>query len=317
MLYTPLTKRAMKLCFEAHAGQVDKCGIPYVNHPLHLAEQMDSEDEVCVALLHDVMEDCAKTPEDLKAIGLSERAIEALLLLTHGEDVPYLDYVENLKGNTIARKVKVADLRHNSQLARLDAVAERDLERLRKYMEARVVLGDMTYTLETPVGPVSVTVNGEPYPFSVEDESRKGFTHYEEDETDAADRGGIPVSGSPDKTYLIEVDTLPLSVGDEISIVNDFDANMVDRGGREHVDYRVYAKDGYTIGLGFCDDESGSRKPGWCSYRYNCSDNSYAIVEDPIEHRFHRLGHKFGIRIAWKRGTSETDALIVGWVAGF
>ena len=63
MLYTQLTKKAMKFCFEAHAGQVDKCGIPYVNHPLHLAEQMASEDEVCVALLHDVMEDCGKSPD--------------------------------------------------------------------------------------------------------------------------------------------------------------------------------------------------------------------------------------------------------------
>ena len=79
----------MRFCFDAHRGQVDKGGVPYANHPLHLAEQMQSEDETCVALLHDVMEDCGKTPTTC-AIGVSERAIEALPLLIHKKDVPYL-----------------------------------------------------------------------------------------------------------------------------------------------------------------------------------------------------------------------------------
>lgn len=315
MLYTPLTKKAMKLCFEAHAGQVDKCGIPYVNHPLHLAEQMASEDEVCAALLHDVMEDCGKTPDDLRAIGVSESAIEALLLLTHDADVPYLDYVRNLKGNELARKVKIADLRHNFELARLDVVTEKDLDRLRKYMEARVILGDMAYELQTPVGPVSVTVNGGPYPFCIEDESREGYAYFEEWESDAAVRGGVPVKGRPDKTFWIEVETLPLSIGDKVEIAYDFGADVVDWGTGENVAFRVYAKDGYTIGLGFYDDESDINGYGRCSYRYDYSHDSYEIVEDPVKHRFYRFGHRFGVRVPWREGTGEADTLIVGWVA--
>ena len=130
MLYTPLTRKAMKYCFEAHDGQLDKSGIPYVNHPLHLAEQMETEDETVVALLHDVMEDCGKTPDDLRVLGVSERAIEALMLLTHEQGVPYLEYVRAIKGNPLAVKVKLADLQHNSDLTRLDDVKDRDIERL-------------------------------------------------------------------------------------------------------------------------------------------------------------------------------------------
>lgn len=316
MLYTPLTKKAMKLCFEAHAGQLDKCGFPYANHPLHLAEQMSSEDETCVALLHDVMEDCGKSPDDLRAVGVSERAIEALLLLTHDTGTPYLDYVRNISGNELARKVKIADLRHNSELARLDVVADRDLERLQKYMEARVILGDMAYELETPVGPVSVTVNGEPYPFRVVDESREGLAYFEECESDAASRGGVPVSGRPDKTFWLEIDTLPLSVGDKVEVVCDCGSRVVDQGTGEHVAYWTYAKDGYTIGLGFYDDESNVSGRGFGSYRFDCSSASYDIVEDPVAHRFHAVGHKFGVRVCWRKGTAESDALIVSWVAG-
>ena len=59
MLYTPLTKKALQICFAAHKKQFDKSGMPYVIHPLHLAEQMETEEEVCAALLHDVLEDAA------------------------------------------------------------------------------------------------------------------------------------------------------------------------------------------------------------------------------------------------------------------
>ena len=317
MLYTPLTKRAMRLCFDAHAGQFDKCGIAYANHPLHLAEQMTTEDETCVALLHDVMEDCGKTPDDLRAIGLSERAIEALELLTHRDDVPYLDYVRGVQGNPIARKVKVADLRHNSELARLDVVTSKDLARLRKYMEARVLLGDMAYELATPVGPVSVTVNGEPYPFEVVDETREACSFFEETDADAAREGMAPVAGSTDRTFWLEIDTLPLAVGDQIAVVYDFGSEVVDRGSGEHVSYQVHVKDDYTIGLGFYDDESYGIANSWCSYRFDPAGQAYTVVDDPVRHRYYRFAHKFGMRIAWRHGASEADALIVGWAAGF
>jgi len=141
MIYTDETKRAIKLCFAAHEGQLDKSGLPYVLHPLHLAEQMDDEASTVAALLHDVVEDTEYTLEDLRKMGFREDAMEALALLTHDDDTPYLDYVRQLKHNLIARKVKLADLAHNSDLGRLDGPpTEKDLKRLKKYEEAMRIL---------------------------------------------------------------------------------------------------------------------------------------------------------------------------------
>ena len=140
MLYTPRTKAAMKLCFEAHKDQTDRSGLPYVFHPFHLAEQMATENEVCVALLHDVMEDTDITADDIRAAGMPEEVVEALLLMTHNASVDYLAYVRALKGNELARAVKIADLRHNSDLTRLDEVSPRDLARAEKYRQALELL---------------------------------------------------------------------------------------------------------------------------------------------------------------------------------
>ena len=136
MIYTELTKKAMKLAFAAHKDQVDKSGIPYVFHPIHLAEQMESEETAIVALLHDVVEDTEYTLQDIAAMGFPQEALEALALMTHNKAVPYMDYVARLKGNPIARTVKLADLRHNSDLTRLDTVDEKALARIEKYKKA-------------------------------------------------------------------------------------------------------------------------------------------------------------------------------------
>ena len=140
MIYTENTKKALKLCFEAHKNQLDKSGMPYVFHPFHLAEQMDSEESVVVALLHDVVEDTDLTIEDLKAMGFSESVTDAIALMTHEDGVEYMDYVKNIKNNEIARKVKLADLKHNSDLTRLDKVDEKALKRREKYLKAIALL---------------------------------------------------------------------------------------------------------------------------------------------------------------------------------
>ena len=140
MLYTPLVKRAMRLCFEAHRDAVDKSGIPYVFHPAHVAEQMDSEAATCVALLHDVIEDTPLTADDIRAAGMSEEVVEALLLMTHDPSVDYMDYVAALAANPLARQVKMADLRHNMDTTRLEAVTEKDLARRAKYERALALL---------------------------------------------------------------------------------------------------------------------------------------------------------------------------------
>ena len=140
MIYTELTKKALMLCFEAHKDQVDKSGLPYVFHPFHLAEQMTDELSTVAALLHDVVEDTPYTLPDLREMGFPAAVLEALALLTHDDGTPYLDYVARLKDNPIARAVKLADLRHNSDLTRLEHVDARALSRVEKYRKAITLL---------------------------------------------------------------------------------------------------------------------------------------------------------------------------------
>lgn len=127
---------ALKLCFEAHKEQLDKSNMPYVFHPFHLAEQMETEETTVVALLHDVVEDTEYTIEDLKDMGFGEEITDAIALMTHAPDVEYMDYVRAIKENPIAKAVKLADLRHNSDLTRMDVVDEWALRRNEKYARA-------------------------------------------------------------------------------------------------------------------------------------------------------------------------------------
>ena len=145
MIYTPKTKKAMKLCFEAHKGQIDKSGMPYVFHPFHVAEQMTDENTTIVALLHDVIEDTSYTLQDLRDMGFDQDILDALALMTHDKNVAYMDYVANLKDNDIARTVKLADLRHNSDLTRLDEIDETALKRVEKYKAAMQMLSESGY----------------------------------------------------------------------------------------------------------------------------------------------------------------------------
>ena len=140
MVYTPLTKRAIQFAFDAHRGQYDKSGLPYITHPLHVAESMETEDECVVALLHDVLEDTDITIEYLTRIGISDRQIAALKLLCHDDSVPYLEYVQAIRVDPIARKVKLADLHHNSDLTRLSVITTQDIERVEKYKQAIEIL---------------------------------------------------------------------------------------------------------------------------------------------------------------------------------
>jgi len=118
MIYTELTIKAMNLAYNAHHGQLDKGGVPYIFHPIHLAEEMDDEVSTCVALLHDTVEDTSVTLEDL-AKEFPREIVEAVRLLTHEEGVEYFDYVRSIKANPIAVKVKLADLRHNGDPKRV------------------------------------------------------------------------------------------------------------------------------------------------------------------------------------------------------
>ena len=143
MLYTDLTKKAMTIAYEKHAGQYDKGEMPYIFHPYHLAEQMgDDEYAICVALLHDVVEDTLTSFAELKSYGFPDEIIDALKCLTHDDRDEYLGaYIEKIKKNPLARKVKLADLKHNSDPTRLPPAENpkeetKRFKRMEKYAKA-------------------------------------------------------------------------------------------------------------------------------------------------------------------------------------
>lgn len=135
MIYTKNVKKAINIAYKAHMGQKDKFGIPYIFHPMHLAELMDTEEETIVAILHDVVEDTNVTFKDLEK-EFSPLIVKALKLLTHSKGKTYKQYILDLKDNPIARKVKLADLEHNSDITRLNRITILDKIRIRKYAKA-------------------------------------------------------------------------------------------------------------------------------------------------------------------------------------
>ena len=127
---------ALSIAKKAHAGQVDKAGIDYIQHPLYVASQVKTEQEKAVALLHDVLEDSDITAADLLAYGLSNEVVTAVQTLTKKKGQSYQDYLEKVKSNDLARVVKLADLKHNSDLSRLKSVTNTDYDRVEKYKNA-------------------------------------------------------------------------------------------------------------------------------------------------------------------------------------
>lgn len=140
MIYTPLTKKAAVIAYKAHMNQYDKSGMPYIFHPIHLAESMPDELTTAAALLHDVLEDTMITADDLANDGIPEEVIAALRLLTRKDDEDYFAYVRKIKGNAIAYTVKIADLKHNSDTSRLEVIDGRAKARLEKYQKALEIL---------------------------------------------------------------------------------------------------------------------------------------------------------------------------------
>lgn len=141
MIYTALTNKAMILAYEAHKGQKDKAGIPYIFHPIHLAEQMHDEISTCVALLHDVVEDTDMTIAQLEQMFPAE-VIEAVKLLTRSKEQTYMDYIKCVKQNSIATEVKLADLTHNMDETRIPQSEDREkiVSRLSRYKKAKAFL---------------------------------------------------------------------------------------------------------------------------------------------------------------------------------
>ncbi len=128
--------KAIKLACEAHDGQFDKAGKPYILHPLRLLIKLKNIDEMQVAVLHDVVEDSDITLEVLRKEGFEESVLQAIECLTKKTGEDYSDFISRVLLNDLARKVKIEDIKDNMDLSRLDKVEAKDLERIAKYHAA-------------------------------------------------------------------------------------------------------------------------------------------------------------------------------------
>jgi (p)ppGpp synthase/HD superfamily hydrolase len=128
---------AILLATNAHAGQYDKAGQPYILHPLKVLHYTKSTDEElqCIAVLHDVVEDCDVSWEDLVRAGMSDRVIRGVMALTKQRGQSYDEYKSLVFANADAMRVKLVDLRHNSDIRRLKGISERDKARILRYHE--------------------------------------------------------------------------------------------------------------------------------------------------------------------------------------
>lgn len=132
-----LLEKAIGIALEAHAGHKDRAGRPYILHPLHLMMQMETEEEMITAVLHDVVEDSNITLDDLAAAGFSAGVLTAVALLTRDKSSDdYEAYIAAIKPDPLARRVKLADLAHNMELRRQPTLDDKDWQRFEKYFHA-------------------------------------------------------------------------------------------------------------------------------------------------------------------------------------
>lgn len=131
-----IIEKSLAIALKAYSGQQDKAGKTYILHPLRIMSKMDSEYEMSVALLHDVIEDSDYSGEDLLAEGIPLEVVEAVQLLSKIDGDTYDQFIDRLIGNTLAAKVKIADIEDNINILRLESVGEKDLERVAKYHKA-------------------------------------------------------------------------------------------------------------------------------------------------------------------------------------
>ncbi len=141
--------KMLVIATNAHHGQFDKGGRPYILHPLRVMSFLKTDDEElqCIALGHDVIEDTAVTYKDLRDAGISDRVIEGIRVLTKVPGETYDEYKQRVFTSRDAMMVKLCDLRHNTDIRRLKGVSEKDIDRMAKYhqfyMEIRAKLVDI------------------------------------------------------------------------------------------------------------------------------------------------------------------------------
>lgn len=131
-----LLEKAFQIAIDAHKGQTDKAGAPYIFHPIRVSNRCSTNDERIVALLHDTIEDTEITAEYLLMEGFPRNIVDAILSVTRNEDENYEDFIKRSRLNPIGRQVKLHDLEDNMDITRLNELTEKDLYRLNKYIKA-------------------------------------------------------------------------------------------------------------------------------------------------------------------------------------
>lgn len=135
-----LLDKAALICMTKHAGQRDKTGCAYFQHPMRVAMRCSTDEEKMVALLHDTIEDTDVTPDYLLAEGFPQAVVDGVVSVTKREGESYEDFVLRAKQNPLGRIVKLHDLEDNLDVLRLDSLAPEMAARLSKYLAARRVL---------------------------------------------------------------------------------------------------------------------------------------------------------------------------------
>lgn len=132
----PTLEDAIVLATQAHRGQVDKVGQPYILHLLRVMLRLEGEAAQMAGILHDLVEDTDYAFDDLRALGYAEELLQALDCLTRRPEESYEQFIERASANPLARRVKRADLEDNMDIRRLPTIGEKDLERLNRYIAA-------------------------------------------------------------------------------------------------------------------------------------------------------------------------------------
>ena len=140
--FTELREKAMQIAEKVHSSQVDKVGKPYINHPVRVERMCSRQEDRLVALLHDTVEDGDIASEYLLTVGFPQEVVDAVLSVSRKRGENYFDFILRCKENPIGRRVKIADLKDNMDITRLNELTEKDIERLKKYHKAYKILNE-------------------------------------------------------------------------------------------------------------------------------------------------------------------------------
>jgi len=135
-----LIEKSLEIALKAYKGQKDKAGETYILHPLRLMAKVTSVEEKSVALLHDVIEDSEFTAEDLLSEGIPSEIVFAVQAMTKADGENYEAFILRVKDNPLAARIKCLDIEDNINVLRLNAISQKDLDRVAKYHKAWSVL---------------------------------------------------------------------------------------------------------------------------------------------------------------------------------